>query len=226
LSIGSEARLEIRPQRYRLSLVLRTLFFPFTYPDVAESLKKRGYIIPPLPPLPRGPRIYIGGRIAMKDDCTVDIDDSRKLIASEGSSVQSTINTLKELMVTAKEDFYIDLDKETDYLELLADMVVVTEKNPIESIGKVFEENKYLKRVNEILNIDSSIFTFGVAIKGGNPASKNWLDIRLEPRITMPTRGYDVHIVYRDGDVSKVLEFASKVNLKIEELIKEMEGAS
>jgi len=226
LSIGSEARLEIRPQRYRLALVLRTLFFPFTYPDVAESLKKRGYIIPPLPPLPRGPRIYIGGRIAMKDDCTVDIDDSRKLIACEGSSIQTTLNTFKELVVAAKEDFYVDLDKETDYLELLADIVVVTEKNPMESIERVFEENNYLKRANEILNIDSSIYTFGVAIKGGNPASKKWLDIRFEPRITMPTRGYDVHIVYRDSDISKVLEFASRVNLNIEELIKQMEEAS
>jgi len=179
-----------------------------------------------MPLLPRGPRTYIGGHIAMKDNCTVDIDDGRKLIASEGSSIESTLNTFKELMVAAKEDFYVDLDKETDYVELVADIVVVTEKNPMESIGRAFEENKYVKRINEILNIDSSIFTFGVSPKGGNPASKNWSDIRLEPRITMPTRGYDVHVVYRDSNINNVLEFTSKVNSKIKELIKEMEGTS
>lgn len=222
----SEHHIEIRPQRYRLALVLRTLFFPFTYPDVSEALKKRGYIVPPLPPLPRGPRIYISGHIAKKDDCTVSMDDSRKLIASEGSSIESVIKTLRELMVIAKEDFYVDLAEEADYLELTADLVVVSEKNPMESIGKIFKESKFMRRINEILNLDSSIFTFGIAPKGGTPANKNWLDIRLEPRITMPTRGYDIRIVYRDSDVSKVLKFAGEVNLKIEELIKEMEAAS
>jgi len=33
--------MEIKPQRYRLAIMFHTLFFPFTYPELIDSLKKK-----------------------------------------------------------------------------------------------------------------------------------------------------------------------------------------
>ena len=61
--------MEIKPQRYRLAIVFHTLFFPFTYPELINSLKKRGYNVPPPPcSVPTGPRVYVGGHIATKNE--------------------------------------------------------------------------------------------------------------------------------------------------------------
>ncbi|HUV80102.1 MAG TPA: hypothetical protein VMW40_04675 [Candidatus Bathyarchaeia archaeon] len=59
--------MEIKPWRYRLSGVLCTVFFPFTYYEVIDSLKKRGYNVFPSPrPIPVGQRVYVSGHIATK----------------------------------------------------------------------------------------------------------------------------------------------------------------
>jgi hypothetical protein len=64
--------MEIKPLRYRLSGLLCTVFFPFTHPEVIDSLKKRGYNVFPSPRLiPVGQRVYVGGHIATKKGCSL-----------------------------------------------------------------------------------------------------------------------------------------------------------
>lgn len=108
-------KMEIKPQKYRLAFVFHTLFFPFIYPELVESLKKRGYSIPPPPrPPPTGSRVYVSGHIATKGTCFVDINADRKIIASEGSSIKDIIKSIEELIDIAKSDFWLNLEEDVE----------------------------------------------------------------------------------------------------------------
>jgi hypothetical protein len=215
--------MEIKPQKYRVAAVFRTFFFPFTYPELIDSLKKRGYGVPPSPrPVPTGPRVYVGGHIATKEGCTVDVNIDRKIIASEGNSIERVIKSIEELMDIAKKDFQLNLEEDIDYLELISDIIIESDTNPVENIER-FMGDKY-SVFNEIMGIETSPYSIKIVPKGFPPASKKWFDITIGPRVTRPDREYYVSIIYRDANIDNVLTFIREVNSKILSLIRKMGG--
>jgi hypothetical protein len=218
--------LKIEPQNYRLALVLQTLFFPLTYPDLINSLRKRGFQIEgPLPSI-SGARSYLGGRIATKDGCTVDIDPDRKILANDGSNFEDVMKVHQELIAMAAEDFKVDLDKETDYLEMIASVIVRSGKSPLKEIQDFFKGFKGMEKFSEILGKDVTLYSLRITPKETLPSGKYWLDITIEPRVTMPESVYFVNVVYRNEDRSDVLRFSSKINTWILKLIQSIEGTS
>ena len=215
--------MEIKPQRYRLAIVFHTLFFPFTYPELIDSLKKREYsVLPPPRPAPTGPRVYVGGHIATKEGCTVDVNDDRKIIASEGSQVENIIKSVEELMGIAEKDFRLNLERDIDYIELTGELIVKSEGSPIENIEE-FVGDKY-NVFDEIMGIETSAYSIRMVPKGYLPSNRKWFDIRIEPRVTMPEYEYYVDIVYRDENIDNILTFAHEVNSKILSLIRKIGG--
>ncbi|MDI6810407.1 MAG: hypothetical protein QMD80_01785 [archaeon] len=210
--------MEIKPQKYRLAVVFRTVFFPFTYPELIDSVKKRGYGVPPSPrPIPSGPRIYAGGHIATKEGCTVEVKDERQLIASEGTQVEDVIKSFNDVMDISREDFHVDLERDVHYFELTSELIVKSDESPIENIER-FMGDRY-KVFDEIMGNESSAYTIRIVPKGLIPSHKIWFDITIEPRVTMAEREYYVNIVYRDEKIDNVLTFARDVNSKILSLI-------
>lgn len=65
----------IKPQKYRIAFVLDTLYYPFTFPEIIESLAARKYRIDASPPQspPGGARIYIKGYIASKEGSIIQV---------------------------------------------------------------------------------------------------------------------------------------------------------
>jgi hypothetical protein len=218
--------LKIEPQNYRLALVLETLFFPLTYPDLINSLRKRGFQIEgPLPSI-SGARAYLGGRLATKDGCMVDIDPDRKILANDGSNFEDVMKIHQELIVMAAEDFKVDLDKETDYLEMIASVTVRSGKSPLKEIQDFFKGLKGMEKFSEILGKDVTLYNLRITPKEALPGGKSWLDITIEPRVTMPESVYFVNVVYRNKDRSDVLRFSSEINMRILRLIQSIEGIS
>jgi hypothetical protein len=210
--------MEIKPLRYRLSGVLCTVFFPFTHPEVIDSLKKRGYNVFPSPRLiPVGQRVYVGGHIATKKGCTVEINDDRELISIEGSQIENVIQSFEEIMDMAKEDFQLDLENDVNYIELITEIKVKSDGNPIEKIDK-FIGDRY-RIFDEIMGIDTSGFSIRIVPKGFRPSDKEWFDITIEPRLTMAEREFFIKIVYRNENIENVLLFTRDVNSKILSLI-------
>ncbi len=214
--------MDVKPQKHRIALVLNSLFFPFTFPDVIDSLRKRGYAIPNLPQtIPMGQKAYLGGYIAAKEDCVVELNPEKNLVAVEAVSDNIT-KIVRELMSMAVTDFYVKFEEELDYTELSSHYRVMSNKNPLESIRK-FRCESYDK-FNEVFNIDTAPYSVSIVPNGLSPNDKNWFDIRIEPRFTMPTHSYYIDVVYRNENYEDVLSFSQDVNSKISSLIEIIEG--
>jgi hypothetical protein len=93
--------MDIIPQKFRIALVLNSLFFPFTFPDFIESLRKREFAIPTFPQsIPSGQKSYLGGYVAAKEDCVVELNPDKQLLAVEGFP-GNNIKIIRELMSIA-----------------------------------------------------------------------------------------------------------------------------
>lgn len=217
--------MRVEPQRYRLSFVLSSVFFPFREPNFSDILKEKGYTlgrtVPPI--FLSGERAYISGRIAIKDKCVVDVDANRRLVASEGRSSGKVIDVIEELMTIARRNFRVNFKKELDYLELIANLIVTSEKNPLRSMAKFSKERASLKGFDEILGVNTSFYGITIAPEGVSPNKPKWFDIRISPHVIAPSREYYVYVVFRDQEVERVLDFARQVDAKMMELIKEIE---
>lgn len=217
--------MKVEPQVYRLSFVLSPVFFPITEPDFSDILKGKGYTlgrrVPPI--FPTGPRAYISGRIAVRDDCVVDVDADRKLVASEGRSAEEVVDVMEELMSIASKNFRVNFKKELSYLELVAHLIVTSEKNPLRSMGKFSKKHASLERFDEILGTNTSFLNIAIVPEDVPPNSSKWFDIRISPHLTKFSREYYVSVVFRDQEVEKVLDFTRQVNAKMMNLIKEIE---
>lgn len=213
--------MEIKPQKIRIASVLNSLFFPFTFPDVIESLKKRGFSIPSLPEsIPTGQKAYLGGHIAAKKDCLVELNPDKNLVAVD--SFSNNINSImQELLSIATTDFHVNLAEELDYSELTGHYIVMSDNNPLESIRKLRCE--HFDKFNEIFDVETTPYNLSIVPEGLTPMNRNWFEVRIEPRITMPSHSYYIIVVYRNKNHEKVMNFSQNINSNITSLIESIE---
>jgi hypothetical protein len=83
-----------------------------------------------------------------------------------------------------------------------------------------------MEKFSEILGKDVTLYNLRITPKEALPGGKSWLDITIEPRVTMPESVYFVNVVYRNKDRSDVLRFSSEINMRILRLIQSIEGIS
>lgn len=217
--------MKVEPQKYRISLALSSVFFPITEPDFSDALKEKGYTlgrtVPPV--FPAGPRAYISGSIATKSDCVIGVDANRKLVVTEGRSSESVMEVMNELMGIARKNFRVNFKKELAYIELIANLIVTSEKNPLRSMATFSKKHVSLKDFDEILGTDISLYSIAIAPEGVQPNGPKWFDIRVSPRNTRPSLEYYVEVVFRDQEVKKVMDFTRQVDATIMKLIKKIE---
>lgn len=210
---------ELKLQKFRLSLVLNSFFFPLTSPDVFEVLKSREFEVGRIPePFPSGARVYFSGRIARKRNVLVDIDNNRRLVGTDGVSIEDTIQTFSELLDMLREDFFVDLGEELSFVELIANYMIISDKNPL----KVFQNNLKVTHGEEfrkILEIEPSYNKIAIVPKGVSPSSKKWLEISISPRLTMPSKAYWMEAIFRDASYDTVVTFARNLNSTVNNII-------
>jgi len=204
--------------------VLNSLYFPLTSREVFDSLKAREFEIgrPPAP-FPTGPRAYASGTIARKRNVLIDIESDRNLVGAEGDSIENTIDTFSEIMNMLTEDFFVNLDEELSYAELIAHYLIKSDGNPFEVIQNSVEL-KFKDKFQEILKIPTSNYRLSIIPKGVSPLSRNWFEITITPKLTMPTRAYWVEVVFRDENPNTVTVFARNLNSTISSIINTIEG--
>jgi hypothetical protein len=167
-----------------------------------------------------GGRVYIGGRIASKGECYVDIDPDRKIVGSEGRNVESVIEIVKELEDMITKNFSVRME-EFDYYELVSYLNVTSDKDPMASIRKTFKTECYSK-ISEVLKQEVSPFVISIAPVDSLPSNKKWFDLTIRPDV-ISKNVYNIAIVYRHENRDDVLSFAKKIDFMISELIKIIE---
>ena len=217
--------MRVEPQRYRISFVLNSIFFPFIEPDFSDLLKEKGYTLgrSMVPVFPHGQRAYISGRIALKDDCVVDVDSNRKLVASEGRSLEDVITTMEELVSISTKNFHVNLKKELSFMELIADLIVTSERNPLRTMSEFSSKHASLEKFNEIMGSETSFVGIEIGPKGVDPNNPKWFDIKVIPHHIASSREYYVQAIFREKEVKKVLDFARGINTRVMNLIKVIE---
>lgn len=219
----------IKPQKYRVALVLDTLYYPFTYPEILNSLRDRGYKIiaaPPQPdPLLSGARIYINGFVAAtKSGCLIQLNDSSQMIACEGTSADDVVSTTRDIVNLCIDVFRLDMPNDVKYSELTASTIVSECNDPL-ATTKNFCGDGYNK-FNEILENKTAGYSIRIIPKDGSPRDRQWFDISITPRFSAPEREYFVETVFRNAkDIDSVLAFTSKLDEKIGAIINRMEGS-
>jgi hypothetical protein len=213
----------IKPQKYRIAFVLNTLYYPFTYPEILNSLAERKYKItaalPQPDPLLSGARIYVSGFVAStKSGCFIQLNDSSKIIACEGTSADSVVTVARDIIDLSKAVFQLDIPNDIDYSELTASTIVSESCSPLETI-KRFSGDRY-NVFNEILGNETTGYSIRIIPRKGVPTDRKWFDISITPRFSTSQREYHVETVFRDAkDVENVLDFTSKLDEKIVAII-------
>ncbi|MCD6492086.1 MAG: hypothetical protein J7K59_07365 [Candidatus Korarchaeota archaeon] len=212
----------IRSVRFHIATTLKTLQFPLYYPLILDSLKKRNFEITAMPPpaQPFGVRIYLGGRIAHKGECSVILNPDKKIIACEGLSVSNTVKCFHELLEICRDDFNIG-DQEFDYYEILSRYIVKPEKNPLKMIGDKDWGDLY-NRVSNILGVKLHPYVISFVVAGRSPRDKKWLDIRIYPDPALPDM-LGVEVIYREENMAKVISFVEKLEENILKIINVLE---
>lgn len=216
---------KINIQRCSLALAFNTVFYPFTYPEIFDSLRAHKYTISPIPTgnLPSGARIYVGGLIAKRGIITINSNDGKRILAAEGPDIDQVIASAEELIEIARNDFHVDLDNELSYMELSADLIVQNGMNPSIDIQK-FTGNKF-DVFNDILDANTSSCLISLSPRGVNSNNLKWFDIRIEPRSTRPNDAFYVNVVYRDQGATGVLNFARNLGKEISEILNKIHEA-
>jgi len=218
--------MEIRPERFRLSLVLNSVFFPLTSPEAFRSFSSRGFdILVPQGRLPTGARVYFGGPFAQKNGVVIDSDNNRNMVGTEAKSNENMVSTFLEVMNILKEDFFVDLNKDLNYVELIAHFIVSTKANPFVAL-QAFASVRNRKAIDEILQTQTSDYRVSIVPSGMIPSGRKWFEINISPRLTMPTKAYWIEVVYRDETHDRVTSFAEKSIETISRLINVVEEKS
>ena len=215
--------MELKLQRFRISLVLKSFYFPLTSSEVFDSLKAREFEIgrPPAP-FPTGPRAYVTGTLARKRNVLLDIDNNRNLIGVQGESIEDTLQTFSDVVDLIREDFFVNMDEELDYVELIAHYLIKSDSNPFEVIQNS-TELKFKGEIQKILDSEISEYRFSIVPKGILPSNRKWFEISISPKLTMPTKSYWVEVIFRDKTFSPVTTFSSNLNSTISNLINTLE---
>ena len=207
--------MEIKPQTVRISMVLNSVFFPLTAREAFDSFQKRQFVMgQPKPALPTGPRVYVSGTIAMKGNVLVGVENQKNLVGVQGDSIEECLTVFEEVIGILKEDFNISLKEDMNYAELIVQYLIPTKSNAFEALQKsvAFKSNQ---KLNEILDADTSIYSYSIVPKGVLPSSKKWFEITISPKLTMPTKAYWLEIVFRDINTQAVTAFTADLNSTI-----------
>ncbi|MDW7726527.1 MAG: hypothetical protein SCH70_05340 [Candidatus Methanoperedens sp.] len=206
----------IKPLKYRLAMVHKLLFHPFVHPDFPDSLSKRNYSLQSLPPVPPGPRVYLDGQVAMKNRCSIETNNERKLLAVEGAN-EKFIEIMKELILISQEDFNLNLESDLDFMEFTGYFIVSTDKNPINTLQKF--RTDIFDKFAEIFNHETTLFGIRLVPNNLLPSSRNWFDIQIQPRLTESDKEYYISATFRSNEYGKVIKFSEEINSKVASII-------
>lgn len=216
--------MEIKIQSFRISLVLKSILFPLTSTEVFDSLRSRDFEIGRPPgPIPTGPRVYVGGAIARKQGIMINLDQNRNIVGAQGESIEAALEIFNEILEMLREDFYVNLEEELNYVELIAHCMIKSENNPFLSIQNSVELN-HREEIETILDAQVSESRLSIAPLGILPSNPTYFEINLSPKITMPTKAYWCEVLFRNESHEAVVEFASNLTSTISRIINSIEG--
>jgi len=209
----------------RVAIRCNYLIFPVEGWDLLATLAKAGYaILGPLPSRPpRGVRIGYAGGLARKAENIIDGNDERGFLGVSGPSFASAMRGLEELLQLIKTNMGIDLTEKSRFYEIIGHLDIETDKSPLERLGRAMGNEEISKTFNSIFGYSPSYFSLRLVPQGKVPNQEEWFDITIEPDLIKAMSRYNVSVVFRSADKSKVQAFGQDLEARILSLIDTIE---
>jgi len=218
---------KIRIERFLFSVRLGGIFFPLGFSEITQLLDKAGFTLSaPLrerPSLPAGGQLMVGGRIAQKDDLSFNVDPNRSIITVEGSTIENVLKEFNAIEDLARQEFAVDFNRERRFYEIIADLTIGVNKNPVETVSKLFSDSKIFSDFNTILEEEAGNYGVRLVKKQQMPNEEEWFEYRIEPLVAKPKNTYYSNVIYRSNDKDKVLKAATGLIETVARLISTME---
>ena len=217
-----------RTERFAFAVRLRGLFFPLGFSDIIQLVDKAGFaLVAPLkerPSLPAGGQIVVAGRIAEKGDLKFNVEPDRGVINLEGKSIEDVLSEFNALENLVLQEFAVDFNKERRFYEIVSDLTIMVDKDPIDTMSKLFYDSKALSDFSAILEEGTGNYGVRLVRKSQDPNNEEWWEYRIEPLIAKSKSTYYCNVIYRSSDKAKVEKAAKTLIDRVERLISAMEG--
>jgi hypothetical protein len=215
---------KLRVDRFDFNVRLKSLFFPLEFNEIVELLQAREFTLlkevqERLPQVPVGAKLVIGGIIAEKQDIRFRLNQELGIIGMQGVDIEEVINEYEQLELIANDKLNVDLLNESRFYEIISELVIISKKDPIAVISRIFDGHNTLRQLSETLQMD--VTNFGIRLVPANraPTDEEWLDYKIEPSIAKPHTSYQSSIIYRSTDKEKVKETALNLLRRIETIL-------
>lgn len=210
--------------RFRFSLRLNDVLFPIDAGELAYALTEAGYATPKIPPAKARIRVGFGGEIARKNGIVIDGNSDRGVLGVTAKSYDSAIKGYNELKTIINNKLKINLEERSRFFEIIAEYNFESLKNPLESIYKAFSGTRVLKNINGIFEQETSIYSVKFVSKGRVPNQEEWLDVTIEPNLIKPDSVYDLIVIFRSRQKTKVETFGKELETRLHKVVDAIES--
>jgi hypothetical protein len=176
-----------------------------------------------LPQVPPGAKLVIGGTLAEKQGVRFRMNPELGVLGMQGTDIEQVMNEYDQIEELAKNNFSVDLISESRFYEILAELVIISKKDPIAVISSMFEGQETLKQLGNILG--TNVTNYGVRLVPANksPTDEEWLEYKIEPLVAKPHTSYQASVIFRSKAKEKVKETASNLLSSIQTILNSIE---
>jgi len=218
---------KITSKRNKLSVRYQYIIFPFSTGELLKNLARTnfGYVLAPPPKAvnpPIGATLDWSGIVAKKGNISLYFDSLSQILGVEGATSDECINVFSEVLDIIKTT-EPEIDNHAFFYELISNYTIETGKSPLQTMGKIKPEGKIYDTISEMFQIPIATYSLHLFSLGEKIESTSWFDFKIQPVTTKSAKVYDVMVVYRDKEKSKVDKFFTNLEENVRKTFVEIE---
>lgn len=192
--------------RVHIGLKYATLRFPLDPRELAQFLPEKGWIIPSaIVELPLGGALRGEGLLARKASSQVTWNADAQVIAVAGRNPENVAEDFEQVEAVIEHDIGYDSAAHALFYELVAEALVRTKTEPINSVRALGEKMGLLSLFEKAIHSDVSLFGLRLAPSKGGPEDSEWYEVNVSPLVFHPRKHLSVQVVWRSKERADVM---------------------
>ena len=214
------------PLAYRMSIRFNYIIFPLDLSRLIGALQGIGFTpLAPIPPIPASifGRSLGSGLIAGNGNCLVDVNSDRQFIGVQDSDLDKTLERFNEMSSLLASPDLLGNHMKTWFIEFQARLQYWPKANGLGIFKQISSEIPLLEAWSHILPSPPALFHIRVNPIEQPIDSPDYYEIIFEPNLACPQECYEILIVFRNPDRTKVEGFARDIKKTSDKLASALE---
>ena len=213
--------MEITANSIQLDMVFDSVLYPVDIEALIASLNAKDYLLAqPGKTTPKGIPMQKGDT-AFKGNVVLRINPTVQKIRFVGMNETEMIQILNEV-VKAFDACGGNSEKNVKYYEFIIHIEIHTNKEATDTVASFLSPVSTAK-IDEILGLESELFTIRLTPKNRNPNSAEYYELVVEPLRRNFGKSYYCFMDYRTGNYKKLQNLLSNITDNIANLISVIE---